>query len=265
MASGAGAVAVIPARFGSTRLPGKPLLEAGGIPLVVHVCRHVARCRELDGFLVATDDERIRKAVHAAGFEAVMTSPHHATGSDRIGEILPRLAAGVIVNVQGDEPEIEPELIDRLVRRLGEAPEAGVATAAAVFPAGVDPSDPNRVKVVTDAHGRALYFSRAWIPSPPRDGSPVPGRGAFPLLHVGVYAYRRAALERFLGLPRGELETVERLEQLRLLENGVAIGVVMTGHAPAGIDTPADFEAFRSRVEGGPRGTTPGAVPAGAV
>jgi 3-deoxy-manno-octulosonate cytidylyltransferase (CMP-KDO synthetase) len=241
------AIAVIPARYESTRLPGKPLLEAGGRSLIEHVYRQVRRARSIDAIVVATDDRRIAEAVAAFGGEARLTSPDHPSGSDRIGELLPGLDAEILVNVQGDEPEIDPETIDGLVAMLTSRPEIQVATAAVPFPADVDPADPNTVKVVLGAGGRALYFSRSLVPYP-RAGA----ESVAPLLHLGIYAYRRDALSRFLALPVGRLEGTESLEQLRLLENGIPIAVVLAAAASPGIDTPEDLAAFRQRLESSP-------------
>ncbi|MEE2712338.1 MAG: 3-deoxy-manno-octulosonate cytidylyltransferase [Planctomycetota bacterium] len=243
------AVAVIPARFQSSRLPGKPLLQAGGRPLIEHVWRRVREASRIERVLVATDDTRIAEAVAAFGGEAEMTSETHRTGSDRIGELLPSLEADVILNVQGDEPEIDPDVLDGLVEILESDPEIGVATAACPFPEDVDPSDPNAVKVVTDRRGRALYFSRAPIPGGKADSTTSPGMG-WPLMHLGVYAFRRAEFEAFLASEQGALEQIESLEQLRLLELGIKVGVVTCARAPAGVDTLGEFEAFRARVEG---------------
>lgn len=242
------AVAVIPARFGSTRLPGKPLREVAGRPLIEHVWRRVSSASRLARVVVATDDERIRDAVAAFGGEVVLTAAEHATGSDRIGEVLPRLDESVILNVQGDEPEIETGLLDDLVERLAREPDLAATTAAAPFPEGASPADPDRVKVVLDVRGRALYFSRASIPGRPSATWGGTAGETSPLLHLGVYAYRRWALERFLSLPRGDLECTESLEQLRLLENGLSIGVVKIARAHWGIDTAADLEAFADRM-----------------
>lgn len=243
------AVAVIPARFESSRLPGKPLLEAGGRPLIEHVWRRVRQASRIAQVVVATDDARIVDAVAAFGGDGRMTSRSHRTGSDRIGELLPSLDADVILNVQGDEPEIEPAVLDALVGCLEADPDLGVATAACPFPEGADPADPHAVKVVTDRRGRALYFSRALIPGS-KPGSEAIGGADWPLLHLGVYAFRRAALETFLASEQGALERIESLEQLRMLELGIGIGVVTCARAPAGVDTPDDFEAFRARIEG---------------
>lgn len=235
---------VIPARHGSQRLPGKPLLEVGGKPLIRHVWDRAVRCREASRVIVATDDERIAAAVRDFGGLVRMTSITARTGSDRIGELLPTLDEGLIVNVQGDEPDIDPDLIDALIRTLRTDPQAGVATAAAPWPQDTPVTDVNRVKVVVDARGCALYFSRAAIPH----SKTGPVRNAdWPLLHLGVYAYRRAVLEEFLTLPPSPLEQLESLEQLRLLEHGVRIRVVRAQRSPHGIDTPEDLAAFERR------------------
>jgi 3-deoxy-manno-octulosonate cytidylyltransferase (CMP-KDO synthetase) len=225
------------------------LLVAGGRPLIEHVVRSVRCARKISHIVVLTDDPRIADTCSRFGAEARLTRPDHATGSDRIGEVLPTLAADIIVNVQGDEPEVEAETLNRVVERLEADPELDVATAAARWPKDVPFEDPNRVKVVTDLCDRALYFSRAPIPGRRPTDPELDRAGPWPLLHVGVYAFRRAALERFLTFPRGRLEAVESLEQLRLLENGMSIGVVRIAAAPAGIDTEEDWVRFRTRVE----------------
>ena len=242
--SGLSVVAVIPARFGSTRLPGKPLADVGGRPLIRYVWEAVRRARRIGRVLVATDDERIRAAVAEFGGEARLTSHDHRTGSDRIGELLPEITEDVVMNVQGDEPELDPDLLDELVTRLEDDPSCAVTTAATPFPEGRDPADPHSVKVVTDLGGRALYFSRAPIP-----GSPEGRQPHRPLLHLGVYAYRREALVAVLGLQPGQLEVQESLEQLRLIENGIPVGVVRAVRAHKGIDTAPDLEAFRTRLD----------------
>jgi 3-deoxy-manno-octulosonate cytidylyltransferase (CMP-KDO synthetase) len=231
------AIAIVPARFNSTRLPGKPLIEIKGMPLIEHVYRRVAQARSIRRIVVATDDERIYRAVERFGGEAVMTRADHPSGTDRVAEA----AAGyepeaLIVNVQGDEPLIEPEAIDRAV-------EAACSTGAAMvtlmtrFPNEDAPADPNRVKVVVSRDGAALYFSRSRIPS----GGPC-------FLHIGLYAYRVAFLQKFVRLERTFLEISERLEQLRAIEHGFRIQVVEVPGGPAGawgIDTPGDLEEFR--------------------
>lgn len=247
------AVAVIPARFASSRLPGKPLLVAAGKTLLAHVLARVLLAREISDTIVATDDQRIADEAARSGARAILTSKELETGSDRVGAVLDQVEGDIIVNVQGDEPDIDPALIDRLVHRLRSEPDLGVVTAAAPYPVQSRLDDPNRVKVVTDRRGRALYFSRALIPHVRgQDLQREPLGSSWPHLHVGVYAYRRHVLSHFLKWPRGRLEQLENLEQLRLLENGVPIAVELSEAAPAGVDTPADFEAFRKRVESQP-------------
>jgi len=233
---------VIPARWGSSRFPGKALADLGGQPLVVRVAANAARMQRADRIVVATDDERIVAAVRAAGFEAELTG-EHATGTDRIGEVVGRDPAGIVVNLQGDEPLLEPAQADLLVQTLAEDAEAGVATCGHPFGDAAAWRDPNQVKVLRDRQGRALYFSRAPIPGmfPGRDDA----AHGLALRHVGIYAFRRATLERFLALERTPLEKTEGLEQLRLLEHGVAIRVRRIAAAPVGVDTPADLEEVR--------------------
>ncbi len=239
-------VAIIPARYGSTRFPGKPLARQTGKFLIQHVYEQVRQARSIRRCLIATDDPRIEAAVREFGGEAAMTRPDHPSGTDRIAEVVRRLGGAdddIILNVQGDEPEIEPAYLDRLAQRLaGEAADCPTATLACPFPPEGDPGDPNCVKVVTNRAGRALYFSRALIPYP-RDGD---GGGARErsLLHLGVYAYRREFLLRLASWEPGALEQVERLEQLRVLERGYAMAVEVVEHASIGIDTPQDYEQF---------------------
>jgi 3-deoxy-manno-octulosonate cytidylyltransferase (CMP-KDO synthetase) len=234
------AAAILPVRFASTRLPGKPLLEQTGWPLVRHVWEQVRRARRLDPVIVATDDERIAAAVARFGGRVEMTSPGHPSGSDRVAEVAARLDAPLILNVQGDEPEIDPGDLDRLVERLASGGEELVTLARRLAPSEqATLADPNVVKVVLDGRGRALYFSRC----------PVP-HGARPedaLAHQGVYGWRREALAAFAAAPPCEAERLERLEQLRALHMGMRVGVVLTTHASLGIDTPSDYAAFVER------------------
>lgn len=234
------AVAVIPARFASTRFPGKLLADATGRPLILHVHDRVLRATSIDRVIVATDDERIAGAVRSAGGEAVMTSAAHPNGTSRVAEAAASLDCEIVVNVQGDEPEIEPEAIDVAVRTLAEHPNTPVATLAAPLGPDVDPADPSVVKVVVDRGGHALYFSRAPIPCH-RDG------GAGHLRHVGLYAYRLGFLPVYVGLPATPLEEAEKLEQLRILEHGHRIAVGLVASAPPGIDTEAQYRAFVER------------------
>lgn len=238
------AIAVIPARYASTRFPGKPLARETGKFLIQHVVERVRLTQGLDRVLVATDDERIAAAVASFGGESVMTDPAHASGTDRIAEVARRIggaADDILLNVQGDEPEIEPEVLSRLIRRMRDAADCPSGTLACPFPPEANPADPNRVKVVVDARGRAIYFSRAQIPYP-RDGA-----SAGHLLHLGVYAYRRAFLLEFAAWPPGRLEQIEKLEQLRVLENGAGMLVEVVARGAPGVDTPEDYAAFVRR------------------
>jgi 3-deoxy-manno-octulosonate cytidylyltransferase (CMP-KDO synthetase) len=247
-------VAIIPARYGSTRFPGKALAHDTGKYLIQHVYERVMAARRVQHCLVATDDERIVVAVQSFGGEVVLTSPDHASGTDRIAEVVagrPGADDDIILNVQGDEPEIEPEYLDRLVTCLAETPDCEMATLACPFPAGSDPRDPNCVKVVRGLDGRALYFSRSLIPYVFGAGDPT-AAGKW-LLHLGAYAYRREFLLKFAGWPPSPLELVERLEQLRVLEHGGRLAVELVEQATVGIDTPADYASFvaRWRAQGG--------------
>jgi 3-deoxy-manno-octulosonate cytidylyltransferase (CMP-KDO synthetase) len=236
---------VIPARYGSTRLPGKPLLDIAGRPMIEHVHRAATQVPGLHGVLVATDDARIADAVAGFGGKAWLTRPDHPTGSDRLAEVARRLTSDIIVNVQGDEPLMPPSLIQRVVAALADDPTLAIATARCpITDAGVL-SDPHVVKVVVDARGDALYFSRAPIPHA-RDAAP--GRAVLGDRHIGLYAYRRTCLLELAEIPPTPLERLERLEQLRALESGYRIGTTATEEAPIGVDTPADLERVRQLV-----------------
>lgn len=241
-------VIVIPARYASTRLPGKPLLADTGKPLIQHVVERARLVRGAAEVVVATDDERIRAAVEGFGGRAVMTRSDHPSGTDRVAEAVAELDADVVVNLQGDEPLFDPAGVDLLIQLLADEPGADVSTLATpIRDVGVY-RDPNCVKVVRDDRGRALLFSRSPVPFV-RDGEP--DFAADPprfLLHLGVYAYRRAALERFTRTPPHWLEQSEKLEQLRLLAAGgiIQVGVVSAGHR--GVDTPDDYRAFVAAV-----------------
>jgi len=241
-------VAIIPARYGSTRFPGKPLANETGRTLIQHVYEQVRRAKSIDAVIIATDDERIIEAVKSFGGRAELTRSDHPSGTDRIAEVAQRLDAELIVNVQGDEPEIDPAHIDRLVARLVENDDLVQGTLACPFPKDGDPADPNAVKVVLDHRGRALYFSRSLIPCP-RDSAGRPVAPEAWLLHIGVYAYRRDWLLELAALPQTPLEKREKLEQLRVLEHGRSIGVVVVDSAAVGIDTPADYQAFVARMK----------------
>ena len=242
---------VIPARYASTRLPGKPLADIAGKPMVVRVAE-AARKAAPDGIWVATDDERIVDAVAAHGYQALMTSAAHASGTDRIAEVAQRLAwhdDEIVVNVQGDEPLIDPGLIAAVAAALAADPQAAMATAAHPITDAAEFFNPNVVKVVTAASGRALYFSRAPIPWH-RDGLAAT-REVLPAAllarrHVGIYAYRVAFLKRYGQLAPAPLEQWESLEQLRALWHGFHILVIECAHAPApGVDTTEDLERIQ--------------------
>jgi len=260
------AVGVIPARYDSTRFPGKPLASLEGRPLIQHVWERASRARRLDRIVVATDDERIRSAVEGFGGEAVMTSRDHASGTDRAEEAVSRLEAkgaafGVVVNIQGDEPLLDPEALDELVAAFDGDAALGYATLAEPFASSDEILDPNACKVVTDAQGNALYFSRSPIPflrvTGPDGIEPIaraiaarPGRSAGYHRHVGIYAFRRAALAEFSRLPAGRLEAMEGLEQLRVLEAGRRMRVVVSTRVTMDVDTPQDLETVRSLLHG---------------
>lgn len=229
--------AVIPARYGSSRLPGKALADIAGVPMVVRVWRQAAKARFLSRVIVATDDERIARAVRDAGGEAEMTSNAHQSGTDRIAEVAGRVAADVYLNVQGDLPFIAPEDLDALCEPMRADAAIAMATLATPITDAAEWTNPAVVKVVCDARGDALYFSRSPIPFW-RDHDGVPPNA---LRHIGVYAYRRAFLMRFAALEAGVLEGIEKLEQLRAMEHGYRIRVVASVAPSIEVDTPEDL------------------------
>jgi 3-deoxy-manno-octulosonate cytidylyltransferase (CMP-KDO synthetase) len=240
------ATVIIPARFASTRFPAKIIAADTGMPLVQHVVRQVTQCRRAREVIVAIDDERIERALHPYGTKCIMTSPLHQSGTDRIAEVAAGLGDDLIINVQGDEPEIEPHVIDALIERMESHPD-DMATAATPFLTGQNPQNPNLVKVVISPEGRALYFSRAPIPYQRDETEPrlIPYH-----LHLGIYAYRREFLLQYASWPPTPLEKMEKLEQLRVLEHGRSIYVLKVERATHGIDTPEQYEAFVRRVAG---------------
>jgi 3-deoxy-manno-octulosonate cytidylyltransferase (CMP-KDO synthetase) len=248
---------VIPARYGSSRLPGKPLLLIGGKAMIVHVCERAVEAGASE-VVVATDDGRIAEAVAGLGVKAVMTRPEHNSGTERIAEVADLLRwadSEVIVNVQGDEPLIRPELIRRLANALAEQGEAEVATLAAPITERAEVFNPNAVKVVLDRRGYALYFSRAPIPwhrdSFASTGEGLP-EGIVYLRHVGIYAYTAGFLRRYVRWPASRLESVESLEQLRILWSGEQIRVLPVERPPeAGVDTEADLQRVESLLTAG--------------
>ncbi len=238
------ATVVIPARFGSTRFPAKIVANDTGKPLVQHVVDQAKKCKRVDRVIVATDDQRIADALRPFETHVVMTSPAHESGTDRIAEVARNLTSDIVVNVQGDEPEIEPETIDALIQRLIDHPTDDMATAATPFATGSNPADPNLVKVVTDPSGRAIYFSRSPIPfQRDKDFSRNTGYN----LHLGIYAYRRPFLLKFSSWSPTPLEMTEKLEQLRALEHGCSIYVLPVNRATHGIDTAEQYAEFVRR------------------
>lgn len=254
-------VAIIPARFASTRLPGKPLSDIHGKPMVQHVYERASKAPSVDRVLVATDDERIASAVRGFGGEVVLTSPHHASGTDRLAEAARAIDAEIVVNVQGDEPLLDPRAIDVAVAALREAPEAPIATLSVPLNDPTEMASPDVVKVVVDGRGDALYFSRSPIPYA-RTGEGGPAAAARAAVargiarkHVGLYVYRREALLRFASLPPSPLEQAEGLEQLRALHHGMRIKVASLPASPeaVAVDTPEDLERVRALLAVSPR------------
>jgi len=237
-------VAIIPARYASSRLPGKPLLARTGKPLIQHVVQAVQAARGLSRVVVATDDIRIAQAVERFGGQAVMTGVACRSGTDRLAEAAVKLglaADDIVINVQGDEPEMPPACVERLIELIKSSDAPMASLAAPLAPADAD--NPNRVKVVCAIDGRALYFSRAKIPFD-RDGQGDVRR----LLHLGTYAYRAWFLRLFAALAPTMAEESEKLEQLRALEHGHKIVLAVVDYDGAGIDTPEDYDAFVARV-----------------
>jgi 3-deoxy-manno-octulosonate cytidylyltransferase (CMP-KDO synthetase) len=232
---------IIPARYASSRLPGKPLLRATGKYLIQHVYEQACQAHA-HAVIVATDDERIQHAVASFGGRVAMTRVDHSNGTERVAEVAQRLDADVIVNLQGDEPLIDPATLDLLPALLAKDCEADMATLAVPIRSLERYHDPNCVKVVCDCQGRALYFSRSPIPHV-RDGQPDFHSSLY-LQHLGLYAYRRDFLLQLASLPPAPLENVEKLEQLRVLALGKYIQVGMVSQAGRGVDTPADYAAF---------------------
>ena len=240
---------VIPARYASSRLPGKPLVSLVGKPMIQHVWERASRATGVSRVLVATDDDRILQAVRQFGGEAVMTRPDHRSGTGRVAEVAAHSKEEIVINVQGDEPLIDPAAIAALLDSFLDE-EVSLATLCTPIREQRDIMDPNIVKVVLDFQGDALYFSRAPIPWIRGDGRPGAPRH---LKHIGLYAFRRETLLEFLTLPPGELEELEQLEQLRWLENGYRIRVVETDYDSVSVDVPDDVprvEKLLNEVDG---------------
>ena len=241
-------VCIIPSRYESTRFPGKPLADLCGKPMIQHVYERVLRAKSVTFAAVATDDERIFRAVQAFGGRAVMTSPRHRSGTDRIAEAVETLQLeedAIVVNIQGDQPLFEPSQVDEVVGPLREDPSIPMSTLIYKIVRPEEINHPNAVKVVFDNRLFALYFSRATVPFV-RDRD----KRADYYKHHGIYAYRRAFLRAFTALPEGILERLEALEQLRALEHGHRIRVVVTPHDSVEVDTPAELERVRRLITG---------------
>lgn len=249
----------------STRLPNKPLADIAGVPMIVRVARQ-ASLATVDSVVVAVDDERVQQVVEAAGFSAMLTAQHHPSGSDRVMEVAERLALSatdIVINVQGDEPLLPPEIIEQIAEAMTAAPDIDIATLSEPIHTQADFADPNIVKVVVDANSRALYFSRGQIPFP-RDGMEHAREKGFDVAdevisslgarrHIGVYGFRVAALTRFVALTESRLEGIERLEQLRWLEAGGRITVLESAlPIPGGVDTPEDLARVEQYVLANP-------------
>jgi 3-deoxy-manno-octulosonate cytidylyltransferase (CMP-KDO synthetase) len=254
------AVALIPARYFSTRLPGKPLVDIAGKPMILHVVERARLCPLIQRVIVATDDQRVFDAVTQAGAEAWLTSPAHRTGTDRLAEVAAQLDAEVIVNVQGDEPLIESATIEAALAPLLADDSSVMSTTCEPIESIADVLNPNVVKVVVDAAGFALYFSRNPIPYLRNEalthGTLTAALEAQPELlarfakHTGLYAYRREFLLKYAKLPATPLEQAESLEQLRALEHGYRIKVVKVAHRSIGVDTPEDLALVRRLLQG---------------
>ena len=267
-------LAIIPARYQSSRFPGKPLADIAGRPMIEHVYRRAASATLVSAVVVATDDDRIAAAVNAFGGVAVMTRTDHTSGTDRVAEVVSALPCRLVVNVQGDEPLIEPAMIDEAIAPLLADASLDIGTLSRPFRDAAEFTSPHVVKVVTDQHRQALYFSRAAIPHS-RDGSSLtsdvlksassvssaaqsassaaPSVPSAARAHIGLYVYRRDILLRLASLPPSTLERLEALEQLRALEHGIRIHVTDTQFESIGVDTPADLNRVRQRLLVAPR------------
>jgi 3-deoxy-manno-octulosonate cytidylyltransferase (CMP-KDO synthetase) len=238
------AVGIIPARWASTRFPGKLLYPIAGKPLLRHVWERCKAARKLDSVIIATDDMRIADAAFQWGAEVALTSPDHQSGTDRVAEVARKARQfGLIVNIQGDEPLIDPRLIDKVVEQVRHDRRIDIVTAANPFETPAEASSPHQVKVVVDLRGNALYFSRFAIPFVRSRSAPVKY-----LRHQGIYGFRRKALLQFVRWKPTPLERAESLEQLRALENGVKVHVLVTRHGSPGVDTLADAKALEQKL-----------------
>jgi 3-deoxy-manno-octulosonate cytidylyltransferase (CMP-KDO synthetase) len=233
-------IGIIPARFGSTRFAGKVLADLGGKPVVQHVWENAIKCKMLEDLVIAADDERIIKTAESFNAKAIYTSPDQPSGTDRLIEVVNPLDVDIVVNIQGDEPMVLPEMVDNLARAIIEDKDVYMATLAKKIEDKKEIKDPNIVKLVKDKNDFALYFSRSIIPYPRYETD------QFYYKHLGLYAYTKDFLFEFANLPKSHLEMVEGLEQLRALENGYRIKVVETSFDTIGIDTPEDLDKAKA-------------------
>lgn len=241
-------IAVIPARYGSTRFPAKVLAPLAGKPMIEHVWQKAKQAKEIDQIIIACDHPEVLKVAQQFGAEAVMTDPNHASGSDRIAEVIKNLSVDIILNVQGDEPFIHPALIDGLALLLKNDPACKMGTVIKPINDKSEFNNPNVVKVVVDAQGYALYFSRS--PIPYNRNAIIPD-GLIMYKHLGLYAYRKDFLLQYTRWPKGVLEQTEQLEQLRVLEHGIKIKTMVTDYESIAVDTPEDLnkaEQFLNKV-----------------
>src|SRR5260370_35056040 len=246
------AIGIIPARWRSTRFPGKPLHLIANKPLLQRVWERCRRAKQLDAVIIATDDMRIAKAAFDWGAEVAMTSPKHQSGNDRIAEVVRKARQfDLIINIQGDEPLLEPAMLDRFVDELRSNRKLAIVTARCALESAAEASSPHQVKVIVDLHGNALYFSRYAIPFPRNRSLPIKY-----LRHQGIYGFRRQALLDFVRWKPTPLERAESLEQLRALENGVKVHVLVTKHGSPGVDTPADAKALEQKLARAKRGVS---------
>lgn len=243
-------IGVIPARYASSRFPGKPLALIAGRPMIQWVYEQAQKAPSFEAVIVATDDERIREAVEAFGGQVMMTSPHHASGTDRVWEVAQQHPnAQYVFNIQGDEPLMNPDYLEEAIQFLKfHHDHADIITLKVPLGDVTEREDPNVVKVVTSHNGKALYFSRAPIPFA-RDAADGELQQAHSFRHIGVYGFTRQALEQFVGLPMSPLEQIEKLEQLRAMEAGMQIYAITVPQAPLGVDTPEDLEKVQAALE----------------
>lgn len=238
-------IAVIPARYGSTRFPGKPLSLIHGKSLIQHTYENALRCPLLDQVIIATDDNRIFDHAQGFGADVIMTDPSHSNGTERIAEVISKLPSppDIVVNIQGDEPCVAPTLIEALVKVLIDTPEAPMSTVITPLTSLADAHNPSVVKCVIDTKGRALYFSRHLVPGT-KGGKMDPDHAYYS--HIGLYAYRTPFLFQYLELPSTPLQLAEDLEQLKVLEHGLSIQTAIVEHISMGVDTPEDIHKVES-------------------